>query len=108
MTMTNIKFDILVEACGMSEQHARKLREATVKEYGVPYQWPHSDDRHRPSNTFVPAELYGFKVINEGDIHMLSPGDGFKWSEKELVVGKKIINNTGKDEIIYSNNLQDI
>ena len=48
------------------------------------------------------------EVINEGDIHMLSPGDGFKWSEKELVVGKKIINKTGENEIIYSNNLQDI
>ncbi|HPJ43470.1 MAG TPA: N-acetylneuraminate synthase family protein [Spirochaetota bacterium] len=40
-------------------------------------------------------------IISENDIHLLSPGDGFKWSEKDYVVGKRLINAIKKDEIIY-------
>ena len=41
-------------------------------------------------------------VLTEQDIHLLSPGDGFKWSERNLIIGKEIITNIKKDEIIYS------
>lgn len=41
------------------------------------------------------------EIITEEDIHLLSPGDGFKWSEKYLVLNKKLIKDIGKDEIIY-------
>ena len=41
------------------------------------------------------------EVIQECDIHMLSPGDGFKWSEKSLVVGKEAKKNIAANEIIY-------
>jgi sialic acid synthase len=44
-------------------------------------------------------------VISENDIHMLSPGDGFKWSEKNLVIGKKTVKKIVKDEIIYPNDI---
>ncbi len=44
-------------------------------------------------------------IITENDIHMLSPGDGFKWADKNLVIGKKIINTVLENEIIYSNNI---
>ena len=44
-------------------------------------------------------------VITESDIHLLSPGDGFKWNERELVIGKKITNALPKDEIIYKENI---
>ena len=42
------------------------------------------------------------EVITENDIHMLSPGDGFKWIEKEQVIGKKAISDIPRNEIIYS------
>jgi len=42
-------------------------------------------------------------VITEEDIHMLSPGDGLKWSQKEEVVGKKALNDISFNEIIYPN-----
>lgn len=45
------------------------------------------------------------EVINECDIHMLSPGDGFKWSQKELVIGKKIKVDIAANEVIYTKNL---
>lgn len=41
------------------------------------------------------------EVITLEMIHMLSPGDGFKWSEKEKVIGMKAKDDIPKDEIIY-------
>lgn len=44
-------------------------------------------------------------VITEEDIHLLSPGDGFKWIEKDKVIGRKLRNDIVADEIIYPDNL---
>lgn len=41
------------------------------------------------------------ETITEKDIHMLSPGDGFKWVEKDNVIGKKAAVNIPRNEIIY-------
>ncbi len=41
------------------------------------------------------------EVIKESDLHMLSPGDGFKWAQKDALVGKKLIADIPADEIIY-------
>lgn len=35
------------------------------------------------------------------DLHMLSPGDGFKWCEKHQIIGKVAQTNIPKNEIIY-------
>jgi sialic acid synthase len=43
------------------------------------------------------------EIIKEKDLHMLSPGDGFKWSERENLIGKKLKLDVHKDEIIYNN-----
>lgn len=40
-------------------------------------------------------------VIKEENLHMLSPGDGYKWNEREGVVGKKALNDIPANEIIY-------
>ncbi|WP_314825106.1 N-acetylneuraminate synthase family protein [Porphyromonas endodontalis] len=42
------------------------------------------------------------EIITEKDIHLLSPGDGFKWIEKSSVIGKEAAMDIPKDEIIYS------
>lgn len=41
-------------------------------------------------------------VLTEEDLHMLSPGDGFKWSEKNKIIGKKLNTEINMNEIIYS------
>lgn len=41
------------------------------------------------------------EIISENDIHMLSPGDGFKWADKNLVIGKKTLVDIPENEIIY-------
>jgi sialic acid synthase SpsE len=40
-------------------------------------------------------------VLTESDIHLLSPGDGFKWVQKTEVIGKKLNKDIAADEIIY-------
>lgn len=43
------------------------------------------------------------EIIKEEDIHLLSPGDGYKWHQKDSVIGKKAIGDIPEDEIIYPN-----
>lgn len=58
-------------------------------------------ERSIASNKDLPAG----HIITENDIHLLSPGNGFKWSEKNKVIGKKIVHPLPKDEIIYTDNI---
>jgi sialic acid synthase SpsE len=52
------------------------------------------------------ASLHTIKagtIIGIDDIHMLSPGDGYKWNEREKVIGKKAVVDIPENEIIYPN-----
>lgn len=40
-------------------------------------------------------------VINKSDLHMLSPGDGYRWSQLSEVVGKVLKEDILANEIIY-------
>lgn len=46
------------------------------------------------------------EVIREEDIWMLSPGDGYRWREKDFVVGKRLIADIPSNEIIYSHQIE--
>ena len=55
------------------------------------------------------ATLYPLKaehLITENDIHLLSPGTGFKWSERENIIGKKMITDLPANEIIYPEHIK--
>ncbi|MFM9004830.1 MAG: N-acetylneuraminate synthase family protein, partial [Flavobacteriales bacterium] len=41
------------------------------------------------------------EIITEADIHMLSPGDGVKWRDRNLIVGKAAVADIPADEVIY-------
>jgi sialic acid synthase len=41
------------------------------------------------------------EMITERDIHLLSPGDGFRWSDRARVVGNVASSDIPKDELIY-------
>lgn len=45
------------------------------------------------------------EIITEADLHMLSPGDGFKWKNKDEVIGKSAGADIPANEIIYANML---
>lgn len=47
------------------------------------------------------------EIISGDDIHLLSPGDGFSWNDKEMVVGRKAARYIPKNEIIYPSDLID-
>jgi len=48
------------------------------------------------------------EIIQESDIHLLSPGDGYKWSEKQSVIGKVLIDDISENEVIYPKYLSDV
>ena len=45
------------------------------------------------------------QIIKEEDLHMLSPGDGYKWIEKDDIIGKKMKRDFKKNEIIYKKDI---
>lgn len=45
------------------------------------------------------------ELITQGDLHMLSPGDGFKWIELDKVVGHKALQDIPANEIVYKSYL---
>lgn len=51
-------------------------------------------------------DMQAGKVIQENDIHLLSPGDGLKWVDREKIVGKTLLEDIPKDEIIYLKHLK--
>lgn len=44
-------------------------------------------------------------IITEADIHLLSPGDGFKWTERNQVIGREMREDLLQNEIIYAKHL---
>jgi len=51
-------------------------------------------------------ELKAGDIIKEEDLQLLSPGDGYKWSQKEEITGKKVQVNIPKNELIYPDMIQ--
>lgn len=43
------------------------------------------------------------EIIKEEDLHLLSPGDGLKWSEISKLIGKKAKQDIPDNEIVYAN-----
>ncbi len=41
------------------------------------------------------------ETIEESDVHLLSPGDGFQWAQKDEVLGKVLNIDIPADEVIY-------
>lgn len=46
------------------------------------------------------------QILTAKDIHLLSPGSGYKWSEKDTILGKRVVVDIPENEIIYPNQLQ--
>ncbi|HET6559338.1 MAG TPA: N-acetylneuraminate synthase family protein [Prolixibacteraceae bacterium] len=46
------------------------------------------------------------EMIGEADLHMLSPGDGYKWADKDQIIGKKAVKAIPANDIIYPHMLK--
>ena len=42
-------------------------------------------------------------ILKESDFHLLSPGDGIKWINKDQLIGRMLNQDIQKDELIYLN-----
>lgn len=40
-------------------------------------------------------------IITEDDLHLLSPGDGVKWADKDQLIGRTVVKEIPRNEIIY-------
>ncbi len=66
-------------------------------------------DSVKNTKTKLERSIASIKAIKKGekisinDIHLLSPGDGFQWKDKDNVIGRTAITDIPKDEIIYNN-----
>lgn len=58
-------------------------------------------ERSIASKKFLPKG----SIINETDIHLLSPGDGFKWVDRNKVIGHALKCDIPANEIIYPDSL---
>ena len=45
------------------------------------------------------------EIITADDIHLLSPGDGYKWTERDKVIGHRVKTAIPRNEIIYPDNI---
>ncbi len=50
--------------------------------------------------------LHAGETITEADIHLLSPGDGIKWRERDRVIGHTVLQEIPRNEIIYPHLIQ--
>ncbi len=41
------------------------------------------------------------QIITDADVHLLSPGDGVKFADRQLIIGKKVNRDLEANEIIY-------
>lgn len=51
-------------------------------------------------------DLAAGEIITEEDLHLLSPGDGYKWSARHEIIGKTLKTAVPKNELIYPEAIQ--
>ncbi|NVK83407.1 MAG: N-acetylneuraminate synthase family protein [Cytophagia bacterium] len=51
-------------------------------------------------------EMQKGEVITEKDVHLLSPGDGFRWIQRDQLIGKQLKQDVPADEVIYQSMIQ--
>jgi sialic acid synthase len=51
-------------------------------------------------------KIHAGEIITEDMLHMLSPGDGYKWSQAGEVIGKTAVVDIPANEVIYSKYLR--
>lgn len=87
----------------------RMVRDIRIFENSLGVKDIFIDSSVEKSKIKLERSIASFKHIKQGnkisfeDIHLLSPGDGYKWVDKDKVIGKTALVDIQKDEIIYDN-----
>ncbi len=89
----------------------RMVRDIRITEHGLGIEDIYIDKSVAGSKVKLErsiATLHDMKkgeVITANDLHMLSPGDGFKWDRLNEVVGKTLLVDIPMNEVIYPNQI---
>ncbi|MDE7443224.1 MAG: N-acetylneuraminate synthase family protein [Muribaculaceae bacterium] len=51
-------------------------------------------------------DIHAGDTITADDLHLLSPGDGFKWIDRNCIIGHKALTDIPRNEIIYPNMIE--
>jgi sialic acid synthase SpsE len=87
----------------------RMVRDIRLMEISLGEERIFIDEATRSAKVKLERSVASKRTIKAGekitadDIHLLSPGDGIKWNERQLIIGKTAIVDIPQDEIIYQN-----
>jgi sialic acid synthase len=81
--------------------------EYAIGEYGMFISEKVTDTRIKLERSVATLrKMVAGEVITERDLHMLSPGNGFKWADRNQVIGKLTRVEIPANEIIYPEMLE--
>ena len=92
----------------------RMLRDIRVLEQALGEETMYIDDAVKSARVKLERSIASKQTIKKGavikeeDIHLLSPGDGIKWVDRQQVVGKIAMEDIPANEIIYPNLVTDL
>ena len=81
--------------------------EYAIGEYGMFISKKVEDTRIKLERSIATLRMMDAgETVTEADLHMLSPGNGFKWADRERVIGKQLKIAVPANEIIYPEMLE--
>lgn len=81
--------------------------EYAIGEYGMFISEKVTDTRIKLERSIATLRMMDAgETVTEADLHMLSPGNGFKWADRERVIGKRLKIAIPANEIIYPEMLE--
>ncbi len=81
--------------------------EYAIGEYGMFINEKVEDTRIKLERSIATLRMMDAgETIAENDLHMLSPGNGFKWADREKLIGKRLKVAVPANEIIYPEMLE--
>lgn len=81
--------------------------EYAIGEYGMFISEKVTDTRIKLERSIATLRMMDAgETVTEADLHMLSPGNGFKWADRERVIGKHLKITVPANEIIYPEMLE--
>lgn len=81
--------------------------EYAIGEYGMFISEKVTDTRIKLERSIATLRMMDAgETITENDLHMLSPGNGFKWADREKLIGKRLKVAVPANEIIYPEMLE--
>ncbi len=89
----------------------RMIRDIRVAEHWMGKKELYIDKSVESSKIKLERSIATIRMLRKGDVialsdlHMLSPGDGYKWADANKIIGKVVVKDIPANEIIYPESL---